>query len=109
MIGEQTNQTSGKLELNLSKDIKPDSLQNPTDPDATYRNKSNKDNIGYTGNILESFDDKNKLIMQYDLQKNTYSDQQFSRDTIEKLGQQENKTNVIVDGTIQKIYQNLHQ
>ena len=26
MIGEQTNQTSGKLELNLSKDIKPDSL-----------------------------------------------------------------------------------
>ena len=99
MIGEQTNQTSGNLELNLSKDIKPDSLQNPTDPDATYRNKGNKNNIGYTGNILESFDDKNKLIMQYDLQKNIYSDQQFSRDTIKKLGQQENETTVIVDGT----------
>ena len=37
--------------------------------------------------------------MQYDLQKNVYSDQQFSKDIIEKLGLQENETNVIVDGT----------
>ena len=37
--------------------------------------------------------------MQYDLQKNVYSDQQFSKDIIKKLGLQENETNVIVDGT----------
>lgn len=98
MLGEQTIQTEGKQELKPAKDIKPDSLQNPTDPDATYRNKGTKGNIGYTGNILESFDDKNKLIMQYDLQKNIYSDQHFARDTIEKLGKQEKETNVIIDG-----------
>lgn len=98
MLGEQTKQTDGNIELKPSKEISPTSLQNPTDSDATYRNKSGKDYIGYVGNILESFDDKNKLIMQYDLQKNTYSDQQFSKDTIEKLGLQDMETNVIVDG-----------
>lgn len=98
MLGEQTNHTEGKLELKPAKEISPESLQNPTDPDATYRNKGNKDNTGYVANVVERFDDKNKLIMQYDLQKNTYSDQQFSRDTIEKLGKQEKETNVIVDG-----------
>jgi hypothetical protein len=98
MLGEQTKQNEGNIELKPAKEISPISLQNPTDPDATYRNKGNKGNIGYVGNILESFDDKNKLIMQYDLQKNTYSDQQFSKDIIEKLGLQEKDTNVIVDG-----------
>ena len=81
-----------------AKEISPGSLQNPTDPDAIYRSKGNKSNIGYVGNILESFDDKNKLVMQYDLQKNVYSDQQFSKDVIGKLGLQEKDTKVIVDG-----------
>ena len=98
MLGEQTKQNQGNIELKPAKEISPVSLQNPTDPDATYRNKGNKSNIGFVGNILESFDDKNKLIMQFDLQKNTYSDQQFSKDIIEKLGLQEKDTNVIVDG-----------
>ncbi len=31
-----------------SKNISPDSLQNPTDPDATYRRKGKKKHIGYT-------------------------------------------------------------
>lgn len=98
MLGEQTKQKEGIIELKPSKEISPVSLQNPTDPDATYRSKGNKDNIGYVANVVESFDDNNKLIMQYDLKKNTYSDQQFSKDVIEKLGKQDEQTNVIVDG-----------
>ena len=98
MLGEQTKQNEGRIEMRPSKEISPVSLQNPTDPDATYRRKGSKNNIGYVANILESFDDENKLIMQYDLRKNTYSDQQFSKDIIEKLGQQDEVTNVIVDG-----------
>jgi len=98
MLGDQTKQNEGEIALKPSKEISPVSLQNPTDPDATYRRKGTKNNIGYVGNIVESFDDENKMIINYDLQKNIYSDQQFSKDTIEKLGLQDEETNVIVDG-----------
>ena len=53
----------------LSKNIAPNSLQNPTDPDATYRKKGKKKHIGYSANIVKKFDDKNRIITDYDLQK----------------------------------------
>lgn len=98
MLGEQTQLKEGKLELRPSKEISPESLQNPTDPDATYRRKGTKEGIGYVANVVESFDDKNKIILQYDLQKNTYSDQQFSEDVINKLGKQDKELTTLVDG-----------
>ena len=78
-----------------SKNISPDSLQNPTDPDATYRKKGKKKHIGYTANIVEKFDDNNRMIEGYDLQKNTYSDQKFAEDTISKL---DKGTTALTDG-----------
>jgi len=78
-----------------SKNISPDSLQNPTDPDATYRRKGKKKHIGYTANIIEKFDDNNRMIEGYDLKKNTYSDQKFAKDTIKRLGK---GTTALVDG-----------
>jgi len=64
-----------------SKHISPNSLQNPTDPDATYRKKEKKKYIGYTANLIEKFDDKKMIITGYDLQKNIYSDQKFAKET----------------------------
>jgi len=87
MLKEQKGQSS--------KNISPDSLQNPTDPDATYRKKGKKKHIGYTANIVEKFDDKNRIIEGYDLQKNTYSDQKFAKDTISKL---DKGTTALADG-----------
>jgi len=81
MLKEQTR----KGRIKPSKEIAPNSLQNPTDPDATYRKKGKKKHIGYTVNLIEKFDDKNRMIEGYDLQKNTYSDQKFAEDTIKKL------------------------
>jgi len=78
-----------------SKNISPNSLQNPTDPDATYRKKGKKKHIGYTANIVEKFDNKNRMITGYDLQKNTYSDQKFAKDTIKKL---DKGTTALIDG-----------
>lgn len=98
MLGEQTRQTDEKAELKPAKEISPKSLQNPTDPDATYRKKGKKGYIGYVANVVESFDDNNSIITHYDLQQNTYSDQAFSNDVIEKLGQQEQNIKVLVDG-----------
>jgi hypothetical protein len=65
MLKEQTHKGS----IKSSKTISPDSLQNPTDPDATYRKKGKKKHIGYTANIVEKFDAKNRMITGYDLQK----------------------------------------
>jgi len=52
---------------NSTKNIAPDSLQKPTDPDATYRKKGKQKHIGYTVNLGEEFDDKNRMITGYDL------------------------------------------
>lgn len=82
-------------------EIKPDSLQSPFDPDATYRFKYG-DNIGYTGNVVEVFDGKNSIIKHYDLKPNTYSDQKFSRDTIKTLAKKTDKKEplkMLIDGT----------
>ena len=81
MLKEQTRK--GRIKPSL--EIAPNSLQNPTDPDATYRKKGKKKYIGYTANIIEKFDDNNRMIEGYDLKKNTYSDQKFAKDAIEKL------------------------
>ena len=80
MLKEQTR----KGRIKPSKTISPDSLQNPTDPDATYRKKGKKKHLGYAVNLVEKFDDKNRMITGYDLKKNTYSDQKFAKDTLLK-------------------------
>jgi len=91
MLKEQTRK--GRIKPSL--EIAPDSLQNPTDPDATYRKKGKKKHLGYTANIIEKFDAKNRMITGYDLKKNTYSDQKFAKDTIKKL---DKGTTALIDG-----------
>jgi hypothetical protein len=80
-----------------SKNIAPNSVQNPTDLDATYRKKGKKKHIGYTANLVEKFDDKNRIITGYDLQKNTYSDQKFAKDAISKLPVEKEGVTALVD------------
>ena len=92
MLQEQTRK--GRIKPSL--EIASDSLQNPTDPDATYRKKGKQKHVGYTANIVEKFDDQNRMIEGYDLQKNTYSDQKFAEDTISKLPVE--KVTALVDG-----------
>jgi len=65
MLKEQTR----KGNIKPSKKIAPDSLQNLTDPDATYRKRGNKKHTGYTANIVKNFNHKNRMITDYDLQK----------------------------------------
>ena len=84
-IKEQTNPAEdGRLVPKPGKEIAPESLQNPTDPDATYRQKHG-DNIGYVSNVLNVYNDQNQVVTHYDLEQNIYSDQKFSADTIDFL------------------------
>ena len=92
MLKEQTkddDDNSDNVEPKDNEDIASDSLQNPSDPDATFRIKY-EDNVGYVANVLEQFDDTCSVIKSYDLKPNIYSDQKFSQDTLEKIVDDDN-------------------
>jgi hypothetical protein len=93
-----------------AKEIAPDSLQNPSDPDATFRTKRKDKHIGYVTNIVEVRDQGKKvsLVMHHEVQPNTHSDAQFGEDFITKQDLAEKIDNLSADGayyradTIQK-------
>ena len=96
---EQTNtDANGNVIPKDKKSITPSSLQNPSDPDATYRSKAGKANKGYVGNLIETVDENGSIITSYDYAVNSHSDSRFCKETIEKLGKQETKTTLIADG-----------
>src|SRR6056297_536838 len=106
MLGEQTddddfdNLNPGELKIKDGQDLNSDILQNPSDPDATYRFKYGP-NIGYTANVVEVFDEDYSIVIDYDFKPNIYSDQKFSKDTIEKLDtdkERKNPLKMLVDG-----------
>lgn len=60
-------------------------MQNPTDPDATYRKKAGTEYRGYIANVVEvADDDHNSITVDYQYEKNTYSDSQFLKNYIEQ-------------------------
>lgn len=60
-------------------------MQNPADPDATYRKKAGTEYRGYIANVVEVADhDHNSITVDYQYEKNTYSDSQFLKDYMEQ-------------------------
>lgn len=59
-------------------------LQNPSDPEATFRSKSGKNNIGNSLNLVEVYDPEKEtgLIIHADLKENIHSDAQFGEDFV---------------------------
>lgn len=57
-------------------------LQNPTDPEATCREKAGKTHRGYVANVVESVGKNGSVITDYDYKPNSYSDSQFCKDVI---------------------------
>ena len=101
MLQDQTKDKDDfdNIEPKEGKDISPDSLQNPSDPDATYRHKYD-DNTGYVGSVVEYFNGENSVIITYDFKPNIYSDQKFSQNAIEKLApENEGKEDINQDTT----------
>lgn len=99
VLMEQTEKDcAGKPIPKDKKSITPDSLQNPSDPDATFRRKAGKNHKGYVGNIIETFDEQGAIITGYDYDINSHSDSQFCKETIRKLGHQNEATTLLADG-----------
>ena len=73
-------------------------LNNPSDPDATYWKKAGKKHRGYSVNIKETVDGNGSIVTDYQYDANTRSDVDFLREVIEKSEPTEEVTAVIVDG-----------
>lgn len=93
MLHEQVDDKTGTPKE--SKDIKPDSLQNPSDPDATYRFKYGN-NVGYVANIVEEIHENGEVyITDYDVKQNIYSDSSFMKDYINNKTDDKKETTLI--------------
>ena len=101
MLQDQTTiDKNNKLAPKVGKEISSASLQNPTDPDATYRQKYGG-NTGYVANIVETFNDDTSIITNYDLKPNIYSDSKFSDDVISAISEKkkaDENIQMITDG-----------
>ena len=73
-------------------------LQNPADPDATFREKAGKQNRGYAANVTEVSGENGSIVTDYQYEQNTYSDSQFMKDAIKKMGEQPESVTVVTDG-----------
>ncbi len=73
-------------------------LQNPSDPEATFRVKAGKEHRGYVANLEESVGKNGSVITDYRFEQNTYSDSQFLTDTLNAMERSEEPITITTDG-----------
>lgn len=102
VIKEQTiTATDGNLQLKSKDDETLDAsiLQNPSDPDATFRFKAGKEYRGYVANLIETVDENGSIITGYSYEQNIHSDSAFLKESVNSIaGTEENETTLVTDG-----------
>ena len=73
-------------------------LQNPADPDATYREKAGKQHRGYVANVIEASSKNGSIIEDYQYEQNTHSDSQFLKETLDSMEKQAETVTIVTDG-----------
>ena len=101
LLKEQCNIVKDKLQLKEPKDIDSSSMQNPSDPDATYKKKRNKAYRGYAAHATETCDKDNviQVITDVDLVKNNVDDAKVLSSKIEGLKEETDLETIITDAT----------
>jgi len=73
----------GKVVLRDKKSVKADSLQNPNDPDASYRDKNDQKVQGYVTNITETVEEgKPSIITSVQVETAVFADCHFLQDAV---------------------------
>ncbi len=100
-IREQTKKDSDGHDIPKGRGDGMDSstLQNPSDPDATYRKKAGKEHRGYSANITETVDVNGSLVTDYQYDVNTRSDVDYLRESLENTKASEETVALIADGS----------
>ena len=99
-MAEQTVVADGTRRLATREDgtMHSSMLQNPSDPEATFRSKAGKEHRGYVANFEESVGENGSVITDYQFEQNTYSDSQFLKDSLERMEPQEETVILSTDG-----------
>lgn len=99
-LSEQTVVEDGARRMRKKEDGGLDSsvLQNPADPDATYRVKAGKTCRGYAANVTESVGSAGSAVTDYQYEQSIYSDSQFLKDSLKETDVQEERSVLVTDG-----------
>jgi hypothetical protein len=73
-------------------------LQNPADPEATYREKAGKQYRGYVANVTESVDEEKSIVTDYQFEQNTHSDSDFLKEHLESIEKTPEHRTMVTDG-----------
>lgn len=99
-LSDQTVVENEKRRLRTKEDgtMNSSALQNPSDPDATYRNKSGKLHRGYVANIEETVGQNGSVVTDYQFDKNTHTDSHFLRESLSAMEKSEEEIILVTDG-----------
>ena len=99
-LSDQTVVENEKRRLRTKEDgtMNSSALQNPSDPDATYRNKSGKLYRGYAANIEETVGKNGSVVTDYQYDKNTHTDSLFLQESLSAMEKSEEEIILITDG-----------
>lgn len=98
LFDEQYAVKDGKAVLRDKKEVKADSLQNPNDPDATYRAKNDQKVQGYVTNITETVEEgKPNIITSVQVETAVFADCHFLQEAVENSER-------VTDSTIEDLY-----
>ena len=104
VFDEQYTVGDGRAVLRDKKSIKADSLQNPNDPDASYRDKHGQKVQGYVTNITETVEEGNpSIITSVQVETAVFADCHFLKDAVENSERVTNSTieDLYADGAYQ--------
>ena len=99
-LEEQTKKTDkgNRIPKDKNDQMGSDILQNPADPEATFRVKANKQHRGYIANLTETVDVRGSIVTDYQYDVNTRSDASFIKEYIEKASVSDKTVALIADG-----------
>lgn len=99
-LAEQTVVDGGSRRLATREDgtMNSSMLQNPSDPEATFRSKAGEEHRGYVANFEESVGENGSVVTDYRFEQNTYSDGRFLHDSLERMEKQEETVVIATDG-----------
>ena len=99
-LSDQTVVDKGKRRLKSKQDggMNSDMLQNPSNPEATFRKKAGKIHRGYVVNLEESVGNNGSVITDYTVEQNNTSDSTLLKNHLTQMEKQDKKVIMIADG-----------
>ena len=104
LFDEQYTIEDGRAVLRDKKSVKADSLQNPNDPDASFRDKNDQKVQGYVTNITETVEEgKPSIITSVQVETAVFADCHFRQDAVGNSERVTGSTieNLYADGAFQ--------